>query len=176
MFRPPLSLLLGLAPVPLAVASALADRPAILLNTTPSEPMGLYLATDARPARGARIAFRIPGPGRGYAARDMPERLRSSILKTVLAREGDRVCTTSGRLVVNGRDLAPISERDRHGERLPRWRDCRPLRAGEYFVFSSRIPNSFDSRYYGPVSSSDVIGVYAPLGASRTAPGRRPAS
>lgn len=169
MFRPPLTLLLGLAPLPLALASTLADRPAILINTSPSEPMGLYVARGAPPARGERIAFRIPAPGRTYAARVMPERLRSSILKTVLAQEGDLVCTTSGRLVVNGRDLAPIIDRDRRGERLPHWRGCRPLRAGEYFVFSSRIPNSFDSRYYGPVSSGDVIGVYAPLGASRAA-------
>ena len=172
MFRLPLSLLLGLAPVPLAVASALSARPAILINTSPSEPVGLYAATARPPARGERIAFRIPAPGRIYAARAMPERLRSSILKTVLAGEGDWVCTTSGRLVVNGRDVAPISQQDRGGGGLPRWRECRSLRAGEYFVFSSRIPNSFDSRYYGPVSSGDVIGVYTPLRASRAAPGQ----
>jgi type IV secretory pathway protease TraF len=33
----------------------------------------------------------------------------------------------------------------------------------EYVVFSNRIPNSFDSRYYGPVHRRDILGVYAPI-------------
>jgi len=31
------------------------------------------------------------------------------------------------------------------------------------FVFSARVPNSFDSRYYGPVRRSDVMGSYRRL-------------
>jgi type IV secretory pathway protease TraF len=30
----------------------------------------------------------------------------------------------------------------------------------EIFVFSARAPNSFDSRYYGPIHRADVLGSY----------------
>ena len=46
---------------------------------------------------------------------------------------------------------------------LPVWRGCRALRRGEFFVFSNRIPNSFDSRYYGPVTQAQILGVFQPL-------------
>ena len=171
MLRPSALLLLGLAPLPLAAAAALQDRPVVLINRSASEPPGLYLLERRLAVPGAKIAFRIPQPGRAYAARVMPERLASSILKTVVAGEGDRVCASDDRLVVNGRRIAAIAEKDRRGQPLPRWRQCRRLRAGELFVFSNRIPNSFDSRYYGPVPTSDVIGVYRLLRAFEGAPG-----
>ena len=66
-------------------------------------------------------------------------------------------------LTINGRVVAPIAKFDREGRALPQWRECRVLRRDEYFVFSNRIPNSFDSRYYGPVAQSEVIGTFRPL-------------
>jgi type IV secretory pathway protease TraF len=30
-------------------------------------------------------------------------------------------------------------------------------------MFSDRVPNSFDSRYYGPVQRAAMLGVYVPL-------------
>jgi type IV secretory pathway protease TraF len=33
----------------------------------------------------------------------------------------------------------------------------------ELFVFSDRVPNSLDSRYFGPVSTRQVLGVYTRL-------------
>lgn len=171
MPRPSALLLLGLAPLPLAAAAALDPRPVVLVNGSASEPPGLYVASRRPAAVGERIAFRIPEPGRAYAARYLPARLRSSILKTVIAGAGDRVCADENRLVVNGHALAPISRQDRRGVALPRWHDCRVLRGGEFFVYSGRIANSFDSRYYGPVPATDVIGVYRPLSAFEGAPG-----
>ena len=70
------------------------------------------------------------------------------------------VCTIGQRLVINGQARAPIAIRDSAGDLLPQWKGCRRLGSDELFVFSDRIPNSFDSRYYGPVHRSEVIGVY----------------
>ena len=78
------------------------------------------------------------------------------------AGQGTRVCA-GAELVVAGRALGPIADHDRAGRPLPRWRGCRRLSAGEYAVFSGRIPDSFDSRYYGPVSRAEILGVYAPI-------------
>jgi type IV secretory pathway protease TraF len=81
----------------------------------------------------------------------------------VAAGPGDEVCTVTGRLRIDGRDRAPIAVRDSFGLTLPRWSGCRRLGPDELFVFSDRVPNSFDSRYFGPVNRSTVVGVYRPF-------------
>jgi type IV secretory pathway protease TraF len=50
-------------------------------------------------------------------------------------------------------------ETDGHGRRLPLWRADRILHTGEFFVFSNRIPNSFDSRCYGPIRRQQIAAV-----------------
>jgi type IV secretory pathway protease TraF len=52
---------------------------------------------------------------------------------------------------------------DGDGHRLPIWRGSRVLGADEFFVFSDRIPNSFDSRCYGPIERGQVESVRQPL-------------
>ncbi|PLR09262.1 conjugal transfer protein [Caulobacter flavus] len=157
-----LLVLAALIPAPLAVGAVFLDAPLVVLNTSPSEPIGLYRRVAAQPQTGDLIAFRPPQTAMAYLRRSQPGRARGSILKGVAAGAGAQVCA-SERLVVEGRVLGPIAARDRAGRLLPRWRGCRRLVAGEYVVFSNRIPNSFDSRYYGPVHRRDILGVYAPI-------------
>lgn len=155
--------MLGLIPAPLALVQMGQTAPPVLLNTSASEPRGLYVRTTAPAAVGRIIAFRPPADAYPYVAQAMPERARTSILKTVRAGEGDLVCAQQRRLAVNGRVWGAIAVSDRSGRKLPHWRGCHRLMAGEYFVFSARIPSSFDSRYYGPVRRGDMLGVYRPL-------------
>lgn len=156
------TILWALAPTALiAIAVAAFPRPLVLYNPSPSIETGYYARTPETPATGKIIAFRVPTIGRDYAAIHMPYLIRGGIIKPVAAEAGDTVCTTgSGGLRINGKARAPIAEHDRHGLSLPHWRDCRALKAGEFFVFSDRIPNSYDSRYYGPVPASDIIGTF----------------
>ena len=81
----------------------------------------------------------------------------------VAAAQGDLVCARGGVLAINGLPIAPIYARDPRGRALPQWNGCRRLRPAEYFVYSDRIPNSFDSRYFGPVRASGVLGVAHPV-------------
>lgn len=157
-----LLVLAALIPAPLALGSLWLTAPVMLLNTSPSEPIGLYRRIWAAPAPGRLIAFQPPPQGRAYRRKIQARPARGSILKTIVAGEGAKVCA-GARLSVDGRVLGPIAARDRAGRVLPHWRGCRRLAAGEYLVFSDRIPNSFDSRYYGPVRRGEILGVYAPL-------------
>jgi conjugative transfer signal peptidase TraF len=144
-------------------ASLAAHQPWLLANTTPSEPPGLYMRTSQPPAAGRLIAFRAPPAAFPYADRRLGYLHRTPVLKTIAAGPGDQVCTHGGRLTINGRDRAAITPVDRFGVALPHWEGCRPLVAGELFVFSNRVPNSFDSRYFGPVQQDRILGVYTAI-------------
>lgn len=158
---------------PLAVAVAVAaivagaalgtGAPQVLINTTPSEPPGLYVKTRQTPATGRIVAFDTPPAAFPYADRRLAYLHRMPLLKAVAAGPGDLVCTLNGALEIDGRVRAPIVQADRDGVVLPHWRACRRLAADEVFVFSGRVPNSFDSRYFGPVHRTAIRGVFAPL-------------
>jgi len=159
---------LGVMALGLAGAGALSaplaqSHDAFLLNATPSEPVGLYRRLEAAPARGRLVAFRAPPAAFPYADAKLGYLRRVTLLKAVAGVAGDEVCTRTGRLVINGRDRAPIAAADEAGRALPHWSGCRALSAGEVFVYSARVPNSFDSRYFGPVPAASIVGVYAPL-------------
>jgi conjugative transfer signal peptidase TraF len=154
-----------------AALTAAAPQPSVLWNGTASEPVGLYIRTASPPAAGRIIAFRAPAPAFPYADDRMGYLHRLTILKEIAAGQGDVVCTRSGVLTINGRWRAPVFERDPRGRLLPQWRGCRVLAKDEFFVFSDRIPNSFDSRYYGPVMRAQIMGVFQPLATSQNLPG-----
>ncbi len=150
---------IGLAMI--TVFGALVVRnPIFLLNRSPSEPPGLYVRAGRDLAVGAIIAFRTPAAAFPYADLSMAYLHHRPLLKAVAAGPGNTVCTTAGELIINGHKVAPIAMRDRQGRALPRWRGCRRMGQDEVFVYSARVPNSFDSRYYGPVHRADVLGSY----------------
>ncbi|CAN7661216.1 S26 family signal peptidase [Phenylobacterium sp. LjRoot225] len=158
------------APVAVAAAVAvLAPHPSVLWNASDSEPQGLYVRTPETPRLGRVIAFKAPASVFPYAERRMDYLHRIPILKQIGAAAGDRVCTLNGELRINDRRAGPVYAHDRYGGELPRWIGCRRLAEDEFFVFSDRIPNSFDSRYYGPLRAPEVVGVFRPV---FTLPGR----
>ena len=158
--------ILAWAVLPCAAAAALATvvpQPSVLWNRSASEPTGLYIRTAAEPAIGRIIAFHTPASAFPYADGRMGYLHQVPILKQIAAGEGDVVCTRAGALSINGRWRAAVLARDPRGGVLPHWRGCRVLAKGEFFVFSDRIPNSFDSRYYGPVKVGQIVGVFEPF-------------
>jgi len=140
--------------------AALHGPPVVLVNASPSEPPGLYTRTFETPAVGRIIAFGLPAAGHAYIDAAMPYLRRRPLLKAVAAGPGDLVCEGATSLTINGRERAPVVARDHADRLLPHWQGCRPLRCDELFVFSARVPNSFDSRYFGPVPRASVLGVY----------------
>ena len=151
--------LIGLAL--LAASSVLFANRQIVINTSPSVPSGLYLRSTAAPAVGRIVDFRIPQAARNYIETRTGQNGEDwYILKPIIAGPGDRVDTTSEWLLINGRQIGPMPPtNDTDGRSLPVWRDNRVLGPDEFFVFSNRIPNSFDSRCYGPIARSQIDSV-----------------
>lgn len=149
----------------LAVASTFfADRQ-VVINTSPSVQPGIYIRSCATPKVGAIVDFEIPTAAQPYIhARSGYSGENWYILKPIIAGPEDQVDTLGDWLVVNGKRIAPMPPReDSAGRPLPIWRGCRRLADNEFFVFSARIPNSFDSRCYGPIQRGEIISVRCPL-------------
>ena len=150
-----------------AVASLTCADRQVVINTSPSVAPGLYVRSRDAPAVGRLVDFRVPAAAAEFV------RLRTHgrtdgrnwyILKPIAAGPGDVVDCTGPWLVINGRPVASMPPAvDDAGHPLPVWRGCRTLADDEFFVFSDRIPNSFDSRCYGPIRRRQIEAVRRPL-------------
>jgi type IV secretory pathway protease TraF len=151
---------LGVSVFFLTLGALIAARtPAVaLVNESPSVPRGLYLRQPgAAPARGAMVALPQPALARRYlGALGMPGEVL--LIKRVAAVGGDRVCRHGAVVRTPGR-VVPVLDRDRRGAVLPGWTGCRRLAADELFLLGD-TPGSFDSRYFGPVRTRDLEGVF----------------
>ena len=85
------------------------------------------------------------------------------MLKRVLALPGQTICRYGLTIVVDGIDVGQAQERDRRGRPLPVWQGCRVIAADNVFVMNWQSADSLDSRYFGPLPASAVIGRAVPV-------------
>jgi type IV secretory pathway protease TraF len=93
----------------------------------------------------------------GYLPRGVP------LIKRVLALPGQTVCREKLGITVDGIDMGAARKRDRRGRILPCWQGCRALAEGEVFLMNWDEPASLDSRYFGPLPVTAVVGRAVPL-------------
>jgi conjugative transfer signal peptidase TraF len=141
-----------------AIIPELGAHRFLVINTSPSVVPGLYLRSSEEPAVGKLVDFCIPPAARTYVlGRTGNSGDNWYILKPIVAGPGDHIDTTGDWLVINGQRIAAMPPpTDSRRRPLPVWRDCRILAPDEFFVFSDRIPNSFDSRCYGPIHRQQI--------------------
>lgn len=130
----------------------------VLVNESPSLPRGLYWrAIGVDPGVGSVVALPQPARARPYlASLGLPGEVL--LIKRVAAAEGDRICRRGGRIDLSAGGVT-VRQRDRQGRPLAPWTGCRRLGAGEVFLIGD-TPDSYDSRYFGPVVRADLVGVY----------------
>jgi len=146
-----------------AVIEALSPQPRFVWNASASAPVGLYrIAQRDRYAVGDLVLIRPDT----RTARFLSERryvpIGTPLLKRIAARPGDTVCREDDMVRINGRAAAAALARDRRGRALPAWSGCRTLRGGELFLLNAPQA-SLDSRYFGPMPASGLIGAARPL-------------
>lgn len=155
----PMACLGWLALAALGLASQSGVKLAIV-NESPSLPKGLYLRAPSALRVGEIVALPPPANARAYLANlGFPPRVL--LLKRIAALEGEVVCAENGALVTP-RAIKPVRGKDRQGRALPRWQGCERLAPGEIFLLGD-TDESFDSRYFGPVRTSDLRGAFRGL-------------
>jgi conjugative transfer signal peptidase TraF len=134
------------------------------LNLTSSVPIGLYRITEDPKAE--FVAFCPPEPFgslsviRGYREQSgvCPDH-GTPLLKPIVAREGDVVESSAKGISVNGKLLPNTAAQHRDSGGRPM--EARPfgrfsVAAGTVWVVSSYDFRSFDSRYFGPVTLTNI--------------------
>ena len=157
-----------------ALAWAAFVSPLPRLTYTPSDsvavgwyrvdPLGHDTGSLPRPLSvGSIVLTTLPPDAATLAAQRGYLPARVPLLKRVGAVAPQEVCIT-GRIVrIDGLPSATVLPADRWSRPLPSWQKCRHLDLGELFLLSVTNPASFDSRYFGPVNASAVIGVAHPV-------------
>ncbi|MBC8719966.1 S26 family signal peptidase [Ochrobactrum sp. Marseille-Q0166] len=136
----------------------------LIWNASASVPVGLYRIVRADRLDVTDLAVVMPPDDlagfldeRRYLPRGLP------LLKRVLALTGTTVCRNGAEITAYGMTYGQTRERDGQGRPLPVWQGCRKVAEGEAFFMNWDAADSFDSRYFGPLPLSTVVGRAIPL-------------
>jgi conjugative transfer signal peptidase TraF len=147
----------------IGAASIVGPMPRLVWNASASAPIGLYAMVDHSAQRGDLALVQTPrsvrmlAAARGYLPANVP------MVKRIAASSGDVVCADGNWILIDGKTVASRRARDRQGRVLPSWTGCRRLTQDEVFLLMATVPDSFDSRYFGPTSRRSIIGKLVPL-------------
>ncbi len=141
----------------LAIASATNLPTKLIYNGSPSAPNGFYWIDDRRAERGDYVLVHTPERVRNlveerrYLPPDTP------LIKRVAGANGDVVCRRNREILIDGVTVTIARNVDGLGRRMPVWTGCHVLHERRVFLLQQH-PDSFDSRYFGPVDRSLIVG------------------
>lgn len=154
----------GVAIASVGVAAIATFPVKLLYNPSPSAPVGFYTIKCRHGfALGDFVAAKLPDEAEQLAAERGYLPNKTPVLKTISAVSGDEICIYSVSVLINGDPVATVQKTDSLGRLMPVKQGCYQLQPGEYFLLSTAIENSFDSRYFGPVDEDLILGVATPL-------------
>lgn len=151
----------------LCVPAVMKMPVAVVYNPSDSVPRGWYLIGGRGHAAslhvGSVVLARFPADAaalasqRGYLPAGVPA------LKRVGAVAPQSVCVREHVVHIDGAVVATARTLDGKQRPLPVWEQCRALADGELFLLGVSNTASFDSRYFGPIATSAVLGIARPL-------------
>lgn len=103
---------------------------------------------------------------RGYLAAGQCPGGFAPLLKQIVAIPGDTVTLTDDQVCINDvllRGSRALSEDSAGRPLFPYPRGTYRVPPGEYWLFATNLPQSFDSRYFGPVPESSILTSLVPV-------------
>lgn len=167
MKRPALLVWMGIGLATLIVPIVSQVQVRIVYNPSDSVARGWYgiapVSGAVSPHVGSIVLARLSAEAAAFAARRgyLPDGV--PILKRVGAVAPQSVCVREQVVRIDGEAVATTRTHDGSGRSLLVWAQCRALGDGELFLLSDTNPASFDSRYFGPITASAVLGIAKPL-------------
>lgn len=151
----------GCAVAALALASTMRRQDLLLFNHSPSIPVGFYVRVDGPVEPGTFATVRALDVAPDEARRRAYDGVGDRFIKRVAVVSGQSVCGDGERLSVDGQIAASVYQ---GGDRFAPhgWVGCRTLGAGEVLLLGDS-PDSFDGRYWGPISTRLIEGIWRPL-------------
>ena len=167
MKRAPLLACMGVGLAALCAPAVVHFPAQIVYHPSDSVPRGWYRVGPRGSADslhvGSIVLARLPAGAaalaaqRGYLPAGIP------LLKRIGAVAPQRVCIRERVVHIDGVAVATALAHDGRHRPLHTWSQCRALAGGELFLLSDTSPASFDSRYFGPIAASTVIGLAQPM-------------
>lgn len=154
------SFTLGTAALSLAFLAAkpiINPSPILIWNASESVPVGWYFVAKRLPKIGEIAVIRPSEWVRTYASNRGYLPQKALLLKPVLAAQSSIICRFGPYVFVDGKHVAKAIITDKKRRLLPVWKGCKALKPSQYFVLG-RHRDSFDSRYFGPIEQSQVVG------------------
>ncbi|MEQ1521187.1 MAG: S26 family signal peptidase [Aestuariivirga sp.] len=147
----------ALALIFLAAKPIINPSPIFIWNASESVPVGWYFVAKNPPKIGEIAVIQPPEWLRNYAATRgyLPQKVL--LLKPIFAAQSSIICRFGTYVFVDGKHVTKAKVMDKKHRLLPVWKGCKALSSTEYFVLG-RHRDSFDSRYFGPIEQSQVIG------------------
>jgi len=160
---------IGLAALcaPAVMPVATRDRVLVVYNPSDSVPRGWYrisrMESLASLHVGSIVLARLPAGAAAFAAQRGYLPSGVPILKRIGALAPQSVCVRNQLVRIDGVAMANVRMHDGVHRPLQAWSQCRLLAVGELFLLGDAHPASFDSRYFGPIAASAVLGIAQPL-------------
>lgn len=141
------------------------------LNLTPSEPLGLWRIGELkRPVAVGDLVFVCPpmtavfgeARRRGYLRHGLCPGGVAPLIKTIAALPGQRVEITD-HVIIDGRPLPESTVRQTDGEGRALSSDPGGVVPPRTVFLHSSFASSYDSRYFGAVSVSGLLGLARPV-------------
>jgi type IV secretory pathway protease TraF len=136
-----------------------ARQDVVLFNHSPSVPVGFYIRESGDPARGMFVTVRARDVAPIEAAAHGYDDEGDRFIKRLAASAGQHVCSDGRTLSVDGVHVAMVQNRAGAPQA---WVGCRTLASSEILLLGDS-EDSFDGRYWGPISEQLVEGVWRPL-------------
>lgn len=148
----------------LLVPTAMQFPKQLVYNPSDSVPRGWYGIGSADALQvGGIVLIQLPAGVAAFAARHGYLPAGVPLLKRIGALAPQSVCVEEDMVRIDGAVVAAVLAKDGMDRPLQPWAQCRALIGDEMFLLSNSHSASFDSRYFGPVDASAVIGSAHPM-------------